>query len=476
MDKVKCTELSKKILELVGGKENVTHLLHCATRLRFNLKNYDLAKVDGLNALDGVVKCLHQQGQLQVIIGGEVAQVYDEVCRLGEFEKKPEVSAEDQQQEKQRLTPKKVLLNIMDAVSGCVNPILPIIIAAGMVKLIITILGPSMLGIVSEQSDFYTLFTFVGDSGFYFFTVYIGWAAARKFGCSQPIALLLGAMLLHPTFVNIVAEGAPFTVYGIPVVLANYSSNLIPMILIVWVMSYIEKWLKKVIPSSMKPLLVPTLTLLIMLPLAFCVLGPVGTVLGQAIAAFMEWMYSVFGGFSTAIIAAFWIFLIATGLHQALIAIALGLIATAGYDDTIMVGALVAMFPLYAVCASYTIRAKTAEQRSMGVTYFITAAVGGIGEPAIFGILFEHTRAFLYMGVGGFVGGLIAGMFGAKVYFFSGLGNAVCLLGFAGEDPNSIVIATISCAIAFVITFVLGLIFGYDNKPVFKRKTAREAA
>ena len=462
MEPKKCTELSTRIIELVGGKENVEHVLHCASRLRFNLKDYDKADVDTLNKTSGVVRAINQQGQLQVIIGPEVAEVYNEICRQGDFEVQAAVDEAPDAPKDRSL--KGIGLAIIDAVSACVNPVLPVIIAAGMVKLIVTLLGPAFLGILNEGTDLHTLLSFVGDAGFYFFPIFVAYAGARKFGCSVPLALLIGGILLHPTYNAIVSAGQPFTVYGLPVVLTSYASNFIPMILITWVMSYIEKWITKVCPASLKSLLVPTCTLLIMLPLSFCVLGPIGTVVGQGIAAAMQWMHDTFGGLSTAIVGAFWMLLVGTGMHQALIAIALGQMATIGYDDSIMVGALIAAFACFAIAGAYTLKTKDPQERSIGASYFITSVFGGIWEPTIFGVMFKYTKSLLYVFAGGFIGGLIAGVMGAKVYFFSGLGNVFCLLGFAGEDPRSIVWATVACVVTFVVTFALAMIFGFEDK------------
>ena len=195
MDATKCQELSAQIIEKVGGRENVEHVLHCATRLRFNLRDYDKANVDALRSLAGVVGCQQIQGQLQVIIGTEVGQVYDEVCRQGSFSAMAEVPEDGASRDR---SPKGIALAVMDAISGCVNPILPIIIAAGMVKLVATILGPSFTGLITVESDLYRLLSFAGDAGFYFFPVYVGYAAAKKFNTSVPLARFWAASCFIP--------------------------------------------------------------------------------------------------------------------------------------------------------------------------------------------------------------------------------------------------------------------------------------
>ncbi|MBR1829060.1 MAG: PTS transporter subunit EIIC, partial [Atopobiaceae bacterium] len=276
-----------------------------------------------------------------------------------------------------------------------------------------------------------------------------------------------------PTYNQIVADGTPFTVYGIPVILTSYASNFIPMIMITWVQSYVEKFIEKIVPASLKVVLVPSLTVLVMLPLMFCALGPIGNIIGQGIAAAMVWTHETLGFVSTALVGGLWILLIATGMHQALIAIALGQMANPaiGYDDSIMVGALIAVTALYGVELAYAIRAKDAEVRSTGITYFITAFLGGIGEPGIFGILLKYTPALVYNMIGGFVGGAVAGILGAKVYFFSGLGNVFMMLGFAGADPHSLFAGCAGGLAAFGVALALGIMggFGEDSKPLSKK-------
>lgn len=458
-------EKAGRILEFVGGKDNITYVTYCMTRLRITPKDKGLIQDEDIQKMTGIVGTKTVGTQYQIIIGPEVENVYKELCQIAGFEIHEGIDeiVDDISQKKEKLTPKSILNNVLDVIGGCVAPMLPIITAAGLVKLIVAVLGPSMLNIMSETSDFMRLLTFVGDAGFYFFPIYVAYAAAKKFQTNIPMALFIAGVLLHPTLIEIVNTGEAFTVYGIPMYLTTYSSNFVSMILIVWMMSYVEKGLNKVIPNALRALLFPLLTLLIMLPIALCILGPIGAILGKGIADGLVSLHTLVGPFSIAIIAACWPLLIVTGMHQALIAIALTYIATMGFDNSILVGAFISNYPMIAIGLTYLMKSKGAEEKGNALTSFVTLTIGGISEPTLFGIILRYKKAILYMLAGGFAGGFYAGLMNVAVYFV-GSGNIAIALGFAGENANSLPQGIIACVIAFVVTLALSMIFGFDDK------------
>lgn len=457
-------EKAKRILEYVGGKENLTYVTFCMTRLRITPKDKGLIDDEKIKEIEGIVGTKTVGTQYQIIIGPEVENVYKEFCKIADIEINEGIDiVEDDLQVKEKKAVKSLLNSILDVIGGCVAPMLPIITAAGLVKLIVAVLGSSMLNVLPETSDFMRLMTFVGDAGFYFFPVYVAYAAAKKFNTNIPMALFIAGVLLHPTLIEIVNAGEAFSVYGIPMYLTTYSSNFVSMILIVWIMSYIEKGLNKLIPNALRALLFPLLTLLIMLPIALCILGPIGTILGKGIADVLVSLHTLIGPFSIAIIGACWPLLIVTGMHQALIAIALSYIATVGFDNSILVGAIISNYPLIAIGLSYLLKAKDVEEKGNALTSFITLTIGGISEPTLFGILLKQKKAILYMLVGGFAGGFYAGLMNVAVYFV-GSGNIAVALGFAGEQASSLPQGIIACIIGFVVSFVLAMIFGFDDQ------------
>lgn len=436
----KYEKLCQGILAHVGGKENISFVTHCATRLRMNLK--DQAKVDQekIKKIKGVLGCQFSGGQFQVIIGQNVDDVYNDFIEMTGFQVQNKID-EQLDSIEEKFSWKQLPNKLIDAVSGCVTPILPIITAAGIIKLIVALLGESMLNVLPATSDFMVLLTFVGDAGFYFFPVFIAVAASKKFNTSTPIALFLGAILVHPTLVEMVTKGTQFSVYGIPMTLVNYSSQFLPSILIVWVMSYVYKFFDKFSPKSMKIILVPTCTILVMLPLALCILGPIASFLGQGLAAFFTNLYSLVGPLAIGLISASWYFLVATGMHHALVALAITQIANMGADSIIMVGAISGTYALMGLAVAYIIRCKK-EDKAIAAANAVTLIVGGV----------------------------INGLLHVSVYF-NGSSNVLIGLDF-GKD---LALGMIGCGAAFVISLVLGTVLGIDDSSkVFGKKNKKD--
>lgn len=469
-------EKAIKILELIGGKDNVTSVTYCMTRLRITPKDRGLVKDEEIKAIEGIVGSQIVGAQYQVIIGPDVEDVYKEFCKAADIEANVTGNEDDTDNLSiQKDSSAKGLVNrFMDIISACVTPLIPIITAAGLIKLIVAVLGPTMLNVCSESSDIMRLLTFVGDAGFYFYPVFVAYGAAKKFKCNIPLALFFSGILLHPTLNEIVTAGKPFTVFGIPMTLVSYSANFISMILICWVMSYVEKYLTKFTPKPLRALIVPLGTTLIMLPLALCLLGPAGSWLGQGISWAITIIHKVLGPVSIALLAAFWPFLVATGMHQGLIAIAMGNIATFGYDQTIVVGGFLCGYPLIATGLAYVIKTKDKTEKSVALTNWITLAAGGISEPLLFGTILRNKRAILYVILGGLAAGFYAGVTGVAVFLF-GSGNVLAVLSFAGAAiPSSLMNGIIAAIIGFVVSFALGIIFGFDDtKAISLKKKVR---
>ena len=457
--------IAQEILDNVGGKDNVTNAVHCMTRLRINLKDYDKINQDGIKAIKGVLGAQMVGGQYQVIIGQTVPNVYKEFCALTGIKETGAIDENLDEGPKGPLTFKSVIDKCLDAITGSLTPILPILIVAGLVKMIISILGPTMLNVVGPESNLYAILNLAGDAGFYFLPMYVSVSAARKFGCNQFIAMLMAGIMLHPTLVGWVTEGTPMDVYGIPMTLVNYSSSVFPMILTVFVMSYVEKFFKKVVPEQVSTMFVPLGTVLVMLPLALCVVGPLGQILGNGISAGLLALHNILGPLSR--------LLVATGLPLAVIPTALISLAQLGYDDTILVGSICGTYACIAIYLMYTLKAKDAEDKELGLSCFISQALGGIGEPGIFGIMMRKPKALLIEMVSAFCGALYAGITHCALYVL-GSSNFMNAIVFANpNDPMGLVNGCIACGISFVVAIVLSLVIGFDGPlPFFGKKQA----
>lgn len=460
MAKKNYLETATAVLELVGGKDNIVFVTHCLTRLRITVRDKSIVDCEKLEKVPGVLGLQWNGEQLHVIVGQEVEGLYQEFCKIADMQTNEAIN---ENLDKKKITFKDVINKVLDAVAACIAPLQPVLIFAGVVKMIPTVLGPSVLNLLPETSDFIRILNIAGDAGFYFFPMYLAYSGSKKFGCNTMMALLMAGILLSPSLIEIVNSGVPFTVYGIPMTATSYASSFLPMVLITLVMSYVEKFLKKIIPNCLKSILFPLALVLIMLPLALCVLGPVGTWLGELIATGIVSLHNVAGPLAIAIIAAFWSLIVATGMHQALIAIAVTYIAQIGYDDSILIGAIICFYAMQAIDLAYLIKAKNAEERSNAGAALVTLAFGGISEPSIFGILLKNRKALIHIIIGGFVGGLYAGITQIRLYF-PAAGNLFGALAFAGEKSGSFVNGIIACVIAAGVAFALSMIFGFEEK------------
>jgi PTS system beta-glucosides-specific IIC component len=252
----KFQKIAEDVLKAVGGKENVANLAHCMTRLRFNLKDESVPNEEEIKNIPGVIGVMKAGGQFQIIIGQTVEHVYQYLCEIGGFENTSKLD-ENLDQPKKEVTLKYIGSSILDGLAGCLTPLIPLLMAASMFKMFAALFGPSMLGVISESSDVYKLLIFVGDAGFYFFPIVVGYTAAKKFGVTPVIAMFLGGIMLHPTFVEMATKGVTFSVFGIPCTPQNYASTILPIIMSVWVMSYIEKFFKKYLPNALKTIFAP---------------------------------------------------------------------------------------------------------------------------------------------------------------------------------------------------------------------------
>ena len=462
-------EIANAVLSAVGGKENVFSLMHCMTRLRFSLKDMSIPKTDEIKQISGIIGVQIVGGQLQIIIGQNVDKVYAEVCKLGDFNKNEE---ELNSAPKQKLTLKSIGGNILDALSGCIVPLIPLMMAASMFKMLVAVLGPSMLNVLAEGSDVYTLFTFVGDAGFYFFPIVLGYTAAKKFNVTIVVGLFLGAIMMHPTFNAMALQQVSFTVFGIPCSVQNYASTLLPIILSIWVMSYVERFWNHILPRTLKTIFVPFLSILVMLPITLCALGPIGSFVGTYICDFLLGLDQIPGiGFlAVALIAAFWEFLVMSGTHVVFITSLVMVFAQSGNESLVSVGGAIASITTAGMLLGSFLRIKDKEEKSLTMGYFIASIIGGVTEPGLYGNGIKFKRPFIGLIAGGFAGGLYAGIMHVSCYAMVPVASFIGLTAFAGGPSMNMVHGVISCAIGFVVAAIVTYIFGYTkDDPVLQK-------
>lgn len=451
MAKKDYSELAKLIMEAVGGKSNVSMFQHCVTRLRFNLKDESIVDKDGIDNAQGVMGSQFKAGQYQVIIGGAVNDVYDAVCRVSGIEKQKmveekEIEAEDGLEKK-----KLSIGSFIDGIAGCIVPAIPLLAGAGLIKALLSLM--LIFHVTSETSAVYNLLYLSADAAFSFLPVVVGGFAAKKFGGNMGIGMLMGAMLMSPTFVAMVDAGESLTILGYSVPMNSYSGTVFPAIITVFVMCRLEKLIAKHTPDMLKYVLPPFLAILIMIPLAFGVLAPVGSFVGSYLAAFIMFIYNHFGFLGVGLLAAVTPFLIMTSMHTALIPFWISNFMTLGYEPICDPANYAYSFALAGACLAHAIWAKNKDEKGMGMSAALTATVAAVTEPGLFGLAVKYKNVLTGTIAGGFIGGCAMGIMGVKSYVMT-----TGILCFVTEGSNflfAIIALAISFAAGFVCTFAL---------------------
>ncbi|RKD71325.1 PTS system beta-glucoside-specific IIA component (Glc family) /PTS system beta-glucoside-specific IIB component (Glc family) /PTS system beta-glucoside-specific IIC component (Glc family) [Sinobaca qinghaiensis] len=463
-------ELAGKILDLVGGKNNVNSVFHCITRLRFKLKDESKANTEELKNLDGVVTVMKSGGQYQVVIGNHVPDVYKEVTALGNFTEKQDSNNEEKEDKG------NLFSRFIDLIAGIFTPILGVLVAAGMIKGFTALFVA--LGWLNNTGGTYQILNATGDALFYFLPVLLGYTAMKKFGGSPLLGVVIGSALLYPDLTALQAGDPLYTLFagtlfespvfieflGIPVILMTYSSSVIPIILAAFFAAKVEIKLNTIIPSVVKAFLVPTFTLLAAVPLTFIVIGPVATWAAGLIGAGSVWVYGLSPILAGILIGTFWQVFVIFGLHWGLVPVAINNIATLGADP-ILVAMFTASFAQAAAVLGIWLRTKNQKLKTLSPPAFISA-IFGVTEPAIYGITLPKKKPFIFSCIAAGVGGGITGFFGTQAYLIGGLG----VFGFPSyinpeEDMNAAFWAIIGAVIvAFILAFVLTYFFGGVNK------------
>lgn len=456
-------KIAADVLEAVGGKDNVSFVAHCMTRLRFNFKDMSKVDVDRIGKIKGVIGSQESGGQYQIIIGQNVPKVYEELCSLGGFKIQDAID-ENLDAPKEKLTLKRIGSNILDYLSGSMVGIIPVIIGAALFKTVAVLCGPDMFNIITEDSDLYVLMNMLYNAGFYFLPMYLGWSAAKKIGASPVLGLFTAAVLIEPTFMSMAAEeGSAFTVYGIPAPLANYSQTVLPILLCVPVLYAVEKFFKKVIPDVMSTVFVPFLTMAVMVPVELCLLAPIGNELGNVIGNAMFAFGNVGGFVAVALLCAVWEFLVMTGMHGVIMTLAIMQILSTGQESFVMTASGIAGFAAWGMALGGFLRLKSKEEKGLALGYFISGVLGGVTEPVLFGLGLRYKRPFIGCVVGGLVGGAIAGLLHVTCYA-PGASNFLKVVNYIPGGTTNFVGCIVASVAAMLVSAAMVYFFGFSKK------------
>ncbi|WP_208559994.1 beta-glucoside-specific PTS transporter subunit IIABC [Marinilactibacillus kalidii] len=445
-------QLAKQIITKVGGPDNVTNLTHCITRLRFNLRNVALADTESIKEMDGVVGAVYKGGQYQVIIGPHVQKVYEEAIVLVGGEK------ESDQPDSEEKT--KGIALFFDTIAGIFTPIVGALAGSGMVKAILAL--TTALGWLSTESQTYNILNIMGDSVFYFLPFLIATTAAKKFKTSQFLALVFAGILLHPELTAMRTEGVEAAFLGIPIRLATYSSSVIPIILIVLLQSYIEKFAKKYTPDVVKVFVVPMVTILIVAPIGLIVLGPLGSIVGEYLAVFFTFLENEASFVVPLLVGGLAPFLVMTGMHYSIGAAQAVQRSITGYGSILTPGLLSANMAQGGAVMAVAFRTKNKKLKSLATSTGISCFMG-VTEPALYGVTLQNKRILISTIIGGASAGLYAGIVGLKAWS-SGTSNIFSTPIYMGGDSMwNFYHAIITVVIGSVVGFLACLILYKEN-------------
>ncbi|MGV1237542.1 beta-glucoside-specific PTS transporter subunit IIABC [Enterococcus hirae] len=445
--------VGKRVWEAVGGEKNVNSLVHCATRLRFKLKDESVADTQKLKQDPDVIQVVQSGGQYQVVIGSNVADVYQAI--VDEQGLTDQSGTEDQS--------KNPLNRLIDIISSIFTPFLGAMAAAGILKGFLSL--ATVLGWLSADTGAYQILFAAADGVFTFLPVMLAFTAAKKFKTNQFLSVAIAMALVYPAITQLAGAGGAVDFFGLPIVLAQsgYTSSVIPIILAVWVQSKFEPLVKKVIPQFLQMIFVPMIVLLVMVPLTFLLLGPIGTVIGNGLGSLFNSIYSFSPLVAGLIMGSLWQVFVMFGMHWGFVPIMFLNIEQYGFD--VMVPMLLpAVLAQGGAALAVAIRTKDTKLRSLGISSTITSLFG-ITEPTVYGVTLPLKKPFVVACLSAGIGGAMIGFAGVKA-FSSGLVSLLTIPTFISTNQaveSNLTMAILATALSFVLAFVGTLIVGFDE-------------
>lgn len=453
-------ETATAIVELIGGKENIAHLEHCSTRLRFTLKDNSLVQKDALEKVDGVIG-VRQNVQCQVIIGNDVVEVYDEVMNvLGH-----ELTADGGSEGKQKQSWGAVLL---DFIISIFQPLIPAVAGGGVLKSLLLL--ASVTGLMDNTSQTYQILNLIGGAPLYFLPILVAITTANKLKVNQLVAVSAVGALILPELTTLLTDGAAFMGFGLQNI--AYASQVFPAILTVLFYAQIEKLFTRISPKPIRIFFVPMMSLVITVPVALLILGPLGFEVGTIFSAAIIWLYTHLGWVATGILAAVLPLMVVTGMHKAMIPYAVSSMSEMGAELLYLPASLAHNIAEAGACFAVSVRTKDQKLRSTAVSAGISALFG-ITEPALYGVTILHKRVLYGVMASSLVGGAVAGLFAIKAFALVGPGLASITMFVDEANPMNLVWALVTLGVSFAVSFVL-VLFLFKDKVVENKTTVAD--
>ncbi|MFM0792937.1 beta-glucoside-specific PTS transporter subunit IIABC [Streptococcus suis] len=439
------------ILEAVGGEKNVLRATHCVTRLRLELKDENIVSDERVKSISGVIGIMKKNGQYQIILGNDVANYYKEFTALGKFD------SDSVQQVKKA----NVLEQIIEYIAGSMTPLIPAMLGGGMIKVLVIVLP--MLGLLKADSQSISFLAFFGDAPYHFMPIFLAYSASQKLKVTPTLAMSVAGILLHPNFVQMVSSGDPLHFLGAPVTPASYGSSVIPILIMVWLMKYIEAVFNKVTPAVTKSFLQPTLVLLVSGFIALVLVGPLGVIVGEGLSQLVEQMHGVAGWLTLAVLGAIMPFIVMTGMHWAFAPIFLA--ASIATPDVLILPAMLGSnLAQGAASMAVAFKSKNSNTKQIAFAAGFSALFAGVTEPALYGVTLKYKKPLYAAMIGGGLAGLFVGLTGVKAYLFA-VPSLIALPQFIySEAASNITNAMIAAAISIIVTFILAYFLGIDEE------------
>lgn len=444
-------ELAKDIIKNVGGVSNIDSAHHCATRLRFTLKDSNLPNDKELESLNGVTAIVKKGDQYQVIIGASINEVYEQVAKLLPADNTPD----DDTIENNQLDDTGIMQKVIDFLTAVFTPIITPLSGAGMLRALMAILVT--FNLITGESQTYYVLNFVSDSIFYFLPILLAFSTATRVKANPYIAAVLGGVLLHPSFSALVTAGETVSLFGLPVGLFSYGSSVIPIILIVIIQKYVENISRKITPDTIKIVIVPMLTLLFTSIIALVVVGPLGFYAGEVAAVGFAWLSNEASWLPPTLIGALLPIMVMFGMHHAVAPVGIVQLTATGSEGIFGPGAMVSNVAMGAAMFGTALGSKRENDKQLSYANGITAFMG-ITEPALYAVALPKKYPLIAAMIGGGIGGLYAGIT-STVRYATGISGIPAVVLYIGDDFGDLINISIAIVITIVVTGILSFIF-----------------
>ena len=438
------------IIHKIGGVENVSHLEHCSTRLRFTLKDNAKADTAALKKIDGVMGVV-MSAQCQVIIGNEVVEVFDEVRKLGNFSSASSEGGKKVLGEKQKLG-----AVVMDFIVSVFQPLVPAMAGSGILKSLLLVLA--MMGVIDQSGTLYSALASIADGVIYFLPMMIAVTVSTKLGTNKMVALGAVGTLLLPNMGALLSAEGGLQLFGMTAKNVAYSGQIFPALLCVLFLAVMEKCFTKISPKAIRIFFVPMMSLLITVPVTLLFLGPLGYNLGIIFTNVILAAYDYLGWLAIMLLALSLPFIISVGMHKALVPYVVNQIGTIGYDALYLPASLAHNISESGACFGAAIRTKDEKVRATAISAGISALFG-ITEPALYGLTIQNKRVLWSVLSGCGIGGAFIGLTAIKAFTPVGPGLASMSMFVDVANPKNIMLAAVGFALSFVVSFVAALFF-----------------